>query len=845
MRLLLALAGGMGVVVLADGADARRRAPASPTQANQPAPAPAAAQPADLVEAAPTQAAVAAEAVRPGAGTAVAEPAPTPAPADASAPRPVAAIAPTNAATVTEGSPFDGPPRGVPVPPHDPTAAKAYAVLSSNCASCHQSGVTLLPAPAANFGNVLDLATVARDPGLVQPGNPDGSKLYQIAYARHVPQAVFGANRGDGPTIGEVEALRDWIEGLPAEANACPDRPRIDAAELDAIMRRWLEVAGPDAARSTRFVSLAHLHNACASDAELAAYRQAVQKLLNSLSWATEPARIETVGDALVILAFRLSDLGWVPAHWERLAKAEPEGGAVPMPEALKSRSASAHPVIRGDWLASVAGRAPLYYDLLGLPDKQADLVRLIGLDLAADARAGSGRLMRAGLKQSAESNGPRLVERHGTREGHPVWLAHDWPSSVSPQDVLDNPLAPQTVGGPKTLAPPERTRMLLTLPNGLIAFGIHDAGGTRRAEAGDVVAGRACMSCHASGPRGFTDEARGALTGDKFAGAREIKDAALFIHPGPAEITKQIEDDGYQYRRALIQAGIDPDLTLDGLEIVTALAQAYDRDVGFDRLVGETGLERGEAMRRLETMSGEARTLAQRVRLAALPRPDAERLLAEIKAAAPAASAEPRSKAPVTATGALGERGDGLGVALWTDRVAYSAGDLVTVWAQATRDCYLTLIDVDTHGKATVLFPNDFEQENLLKAGTPLRVPGEKAPYQLRLKDKGRETTIAVCNTARKVPLGIDLDYERQRFTALGLWRNFLSDAQVLEADYRRNPDRARAAAAARAHALAQALAKGRAAADAAAAAARAIPEPASPGPEAEVRTAIQVRVE
>lgn len=877
-RWALAVVALIGVAVGADPSQARRRAstPSQPAAA-QPAPAaqPDAAAPPDAAPAAGTVAAEAdasaafappasaspsaappeaAPAAAQPAGAGAADAAASPPPADG-APRSLAALAGISGSNVGNGSPFEPPAASVPPSPEAPLAAKAYAVLSSYCASCHQRGVTKAPAPAGDFGNVLDLAALAREPTLVRPGNPDGSRLYQVLYARHAPDSVAVGSRGEAPTVGEVEALRDWIESLPqqpASASACPERQRIDDAELDGIMRRWLEVAGPDAARSTRFVSLAHLHNACASDAELAAYRQAVQKLLNSLSWAPEPARIETVGDALVILAFRLSDLGWVPAHWERLAKAEPDGGAVPMPEALKAHSASQHPVIRGDWLASVAGRAPLYYELLGLPDRQADLATLIGIDLAAEPPA--GQLARAGLRASAETRAPRLVERRGRRDGHGLWLAHDWPAGTRAEDILDNPLAPRRPTPGKPAPPPQLSRSLLALPNGLTAFALHDAGGALRADDGRMAAGRACMSCHVSGARPFADEVRPHLVGDKPALPRDVQDAALAVYPAPGELAQLFEDDDYLQRRALIQAGVDPDLTLDGLEIITALAAAYDRDVGLQRLVADSGLEPAEAERRLSTLQGEAGLLAQRVRQAPLPRAEAEQLLAALKKSGPAvaasanASGEPgAASGQALSTGSLakGRDAERPRLSLWSDRATYAAGDLVTLTVQTTRDCYLTLVDVDTAGKATVLFPNDFEQSNLLKAGTPQRIPADKSPYQLRFKDKGRETTVAICNTARRLPLGIDPDYERQRFTTLGLWRNFLNDALPLEAEYRANPDRARANAAARAHSAALALAKGRAAADTAAAAARAVNEPASPGSEIEERTAIQLRIQ
>jgi hypothetical protein len=143
---------------------------------------------------------------------------------------------------------------------------------------------------------------------------------------------------------------------------------------------------------------------------------------------------------------------------------------------------------------------------------------------------------------------------------------------------------------------------------------------------------------------------------------------------------------------------------------------------------------------------------------------------------------------APVQAGGAPGsavlandpirEQRRALDLMIRSDKEAYASGDLVTFFARANADCHLTLIGVDGMGMATVLFPNEFEQNNLLQAGQELRVPGEHASYQFRAKEKGRETLVGVCTVGAKIADGIRQDYERQWFTTLGDWRMFLKRA-------------------------------------------------------------------
>ena len=112
----------------------------------------------------------------------------------------------------------------------------------------------------------------------------------------------------------------------------------------------------------------------------------------------------------------------------------------------------------------------------------------------------------------------------------------------------------------------------------------------------------------------------------------------------------------------------------------------------------------------------------------------------------------------------------------LKVERPVFQTGDLLTLSARANVSCYLTVLTVDARGRGTVLYPNEFEPTNFIEAGRDVRVPGEKAPYQFRLRDKGIETLIGICATTAKSVDGIHHDFERQRFTELGDYRAFLN---------------------------------------------------------------------
>lgn len=637
------------------------------------------------------------------------------------------------------------PPMSVPQPPAGIAAAKAYAVVQSACARCHQAQRTEGRSPAGSLGNILDLAALARDPSLVVPGMPDASPLYNRMLDRHRPATFFSGTHEADLTLADTEVVRDWIAELPRNVRACPNREPIEQAELTELMTGWLQQVG-EAARETRFVSLAHLYNSCATDLELTAWREATAKLLNSLSWAPIPARIETIGDKLALLAVRISDLGWVGAHWDRLSSREPVAGAPRAEEAVRQAAGAARPVVRADWLASAATRPPLLHELLGLPRRLAEVGRIVGGEttrrLAADSPA------TVIVAASGETGTPRVVQRQETRHGA-LWLAEGSGAigamaagtQKSPAD-----LATAVADGPR--------RLLFNLPNGLIAFAAFAADGNRIDAPLPEIGTGGCFACHAGGlaalgPRGAHE------------GARGDADANGALGQGLA-------DDNFRYRRALVQAGVDPDRMLGGLEIVTALARRYEVDVDLERAAAEFGMASTALSARLEKVDGAERPLARRLMQGRLSRAQVERLMAVLLGEAERPRGAPAEVA------ALADNAIDLG--LWSDSPRHKSGDLISFHVTTSTPCHLTLVSIDTKGHATVLFPNEFEPDNAIRPGAVVRIPRDNAPYQLRVSNPGAESAVALCSATAKRPAGVTPDYERQRFTVLGNWRNFLA---------------------------------------------------------------------
>ena len=85
----------------------------------------------------------------------------------------------------------------------------------------------------------------------------------------------------------------------------------------------------------------------------------------------------------------------------------------------------------------------------------------------------------------------------------------------------------------------------------------------------------------------------------------------------------------------------------------------------------------------------------------------------------------------------------------------AYRIGDAIKVGFSADRDCYLTLLNIGTSGKLTVLFPNATQPDNFIAADSVHEIPGPDDGFEYRLQGPpGREGLKAVA-TLDKVDLG------------------------------------------------------------------------------------------
>ncbi len=93
-----------------------------------------------------------------------------------------------------------------------------------------------------------------------------------------------------------------------------------------------------------------------------------------------------------------------------------------------------------------------------------------------------------------------------------------------------------------------------------------------------------------------------------------------------------------------------------------------------------------------------------------------------------------------------------------------YRIGDKIVVYFRSDRDCYLTLFNIGTSGKLTVLFPNYLFQNNFTRANRVYDIPGDEYPFEYELSGPPGVETIKAIATTSKLNL-LDFKFSKEEF--------------------------------------------------------------------------------
>lgn len=470
----------------------------------------------------------------------------------------------------------------------DDIAQKAKAVLTTYCYECHGKNGAI----EGGVNYLLDRhQLVARKK--VIPGEPGKSRIYKRVINEEMPPEDVKRR----PGAEELAILKQWIVAGAPDFNPAPIKPRIFVTN-QAIQQKILDdlMALPsNDRRFTRYFTITHLYNAGLSEDELETYRQAVSKLINSLSWGKAIAVPKAIDADRTILRIDLRSYKWTDRFWD-LLESHYDYGLLEKTELEKrcQMAAKTHlPYLRGDWFVAHAAVPPLYHDLLQLPQNDQGLESLLHLNLRDNQK--DSPALRAGFNGSGVSKNNRLIERYETFFGA-YWKSYDFAGNTGVQNLFSSPLGPrkrpnafQHAGG----------ELVFNLPNGLQAYMLVDQSG-RRIDKGPleivsdprrpdraVVNGLSCMSCHARGIIFKEDQVRPHVLQNKQAFVDDELKLILALYVPREKMNKAMDEDAARFRAAVEKTGC----RLGTTEPVVALAVRYESEIDLALAAAELGM--------------------------------------------------------------------------------------------------------------------------------------------------------------------------------------------------------------------------------------------------------------
>lgn len=467
----------------------------------------------------------------------------------------------------------------------DSLAGKAKAILHRHCAGCHGGG----KAVKGGFGFVLDRDRLVGR-GLVMPGRAGESDLALRMQSGEMPPVSVKLR----PSKAELDTLREWIDAGASAFEPAVVGKRLAPGDAIATILADLEALDPRRRRFTRYLTLTHFALAGRPASDLSNAREAVSKLLNSLSWHPRLTQPEIVDADGTILRIDLRSYKWSASAWEKLAAAYPyrlQNSSES--KSLSNLTGTDTPALRGDWLVAQASRPPLYYDLLQLPTSDRALERLLAVEGVGDLQ--DDQVLRAGFNDSGVSKNNRLLQRHDAAYGA-YWRSFDFATNTGRQNLFEHPLGPNAGA---TSFQPAGGEMIFHLPNGLLAYLLVDAKGQRidkgpteivadpRRPDQRVEAGISCMSCHARGLLFKADQLRGHVEKNAAAFGKAVVETVRATHPRPAKFQAQIDEDNRRTLKALASFGVR-DADQEPINLVT---QRFEATLDGAAAAAELGL--------------------------------------------------------------------------------------------------------------------------------------------------------------------------------------------------------------------------------------------------------------
>ena len=475
-----------------------------------------------------------------------------------------------------------------------PLAQQAFAIFEQHCLDCH-----------GEFGSYSDVLTIKHEDLIedrsVIPRQPEASEFYLrlLGDTDNGSQMPLGQDPLDFEAITTV---RRWIEaGAPDwEAIPKPKRSFMTTEAMLKIIHTHVKSLAAFDRSFARYFTLTHLYNAGASDDNLRAYRNALSKLVNSLSWGSEVIKPKPIDPEEIIFYIDLRHYEWdiKSDKWYKIEQAYPYGVQLKSPTytMLCQETDCELPFVRADWFIATASLPPLYHEILDLPETDRELETQLEVNVAENLKNAPGvRVWRAGFNNSGVSVNNRVVERHKSRYGA-YWKSYDFAGNVGTQNIFTHPLDFTHDGG----------EIIFNLPNGLQAYYLSTAKGVRldeapinivsNAGARDPVVrnGLSCMGCHTDGMKTFEDQVRSVIEQNPNPPYDEAQ--ALRLYAEKSKMDALIREDIARYRRAIEAAGG----VFGGSEPIQQLVKQFEGPLDATHAAAEVGLETDNFLKKI-----------------------------------------------------------------------------------------------------------------------------------------------------------------------------------------------------------------------------------------------------
>ena len=471
-------------------------------------------------------------------------------------------------------------------------AQQAYAIFEQSCLNCHGKH-------GAFTEEIIIEHTPLIENGTVIPRNPDGSEFYQRLIETAIEKRMPLGQPPLAPAA--INTIRRWIlAGAPDwTAPAGADGSFITPKQMLETIEKHINSLTPFDRAFARYFTLTHLYNAGETIEALNAYRRALSKLVNSLSWGREVINPQPINPEETIFYIDLRDYEWEIGtnRWTLIEDEYPYKVEFNAPTqtdlhekliTLRQEMNCEVPFIHVDWFLATASLPPLYHDILGLPETDRELETRLEVNVVENLRNAAGkRVWRAGFNNSGVSNNNRVVERHLSRYGA-YWKSYDFTGNLGAQNIFTHPLSFEHDGG----------EIIFNLPNGLQAYYLVDAGGNRldaapisivsnpAASDPTVRNGLSCIGCHTEGMKTFEDGVRDVV--EKNPNPPYDKARALRLYTEKAVMDELVSEDTRRYRQALEASGG----VFGGIEPIQRFYEVFQGPVDISYAAAVVGLE-------------------------------------------------------------------------------------------------------------------------------------------------------------------------------------------------------------------------------------------------------------